>query len=429
MRYEQGTLLVDEGSTRYVSHELLVTLGTQLSQALDGELTTADATIWQAWREVPLAQFHPSDPHGQLLWKVFDDNVAPVTMVFHRSSIHQAMTSVAADGGDNDPARDVVASAAYFATVTSLNPAQCVETFGQHYSSLQQHYRFATQQALARANFFESQNLAVLQATTLFLACLRHPKDASFVLSMAAVVHWTAQRLGLHRDGTTFGRGPFQVEIRRRLWRSIYLLDSRSPEFYAMGPQIARNSDISPDMTKAPDERTGFTDMTFCLIRCEMTVLYRRFHLPIPQYCDVSLPLQWVTATVIRLALTRSWLLAHIPEAPITKQIPQLGISVAEDPVPRELFVAAIEVVEFAYLLETDPRTKQWSWLLECYPRWHSLSLVNWARSVATQAVPQWMAAGFQNGGSGITPKIVVQLTRRAASALGPDRPLLSTRP
>jgi hypothetical protein len=201
------------------------------------------------------------------------------------------MTNVAADGGDNDPARDVVAFAAYFAAVASLNPAQCVGTFGQDYSSLQQHYRFATQQALARANFFESQNLAVLQATRLFLICLRHPKDPSFVLSMAAVVHRTAQRLGLHRDGTTFGLGPFQVEIRRRLWWSIYLLDSRSSEFYAMGPQIAeesydarlplniQDSDISPDMTKAPDERTGFMDMTFCLIRCEMTVLYRRFHL------------------------------------------------------------------------------------------------------------------------------------------------------
>ncbi|KAJ0418697.1 hypothetical protein BJY00DRAFT_287257 [Aspergillus carlsbadensis] len=384
------------------------------------------------------------------------------------------MTSVAGAAGDSDSATDAVAFAAYFAAVTSFDPEECVETFGQDYSSLQQHYRFVTQQALARANFLESQSLVVLQATVLFVTCLRHPKDASFVLAMAAVVHRTAQKLGLHRDGTNFDLDPFQVETRRRLWWSIYLLDSRSSEFHAMGPQIAEESydtrlplnvndaDMSPGMTRALEERTGFTDMTFCLIRCEMTVLYRRFHLRTQstggrtpqdlegrlhelerihiqlqerylQHCDVSLPLQWVTATVIRLALARSWLLAHIPETPITEQIPELGISVAEDPVRQELFVAAIEVVEFAYLLETGPRTKQWSWLFEGYPQWHALvfvltelcvrpqtpALVDWAWGVATQAVTRWIKADFHSGGSGITPRIVFQLMRRAASVLG----------
>ncbi|KAL3486469.1 fungal-specific transcription factor domain-containing protein [Aspergillus germanicus] len=397
-------------------------------------------------------------------------------MIFHRPMIHETMTSKTADEGDNDPASDAVAFAAYFAALASLDPEECVETFGQDYSSLQQHYRFATQQALARANFLESQNLAVLQATTLFLTCLRHPKDASFVLAMAALVQRTAQEIGLHRDGSNFDLDPFQVEIRRRLWWSIYLLDSRSSEFHAMRPQIAEESydtrlpfninslDISPDMTEAPEERTGFTDMTFCLSRCEMTVLYRRFHRSTQgnntdernsqvverrlhelrrihtqlqqrylQHCDVSLPLQWVTATVIRLALARSWLLAHIPETPTTGDISQLGIHVAQGPDRQELFVAAIEVVEFAYLLEVDPRTKQWSWLFEGYPQWHSLvfvltelclrpqtpALVDQAWGVATQAVTRWINADFDSGGSGITPKIVFQLMRGAASVLG----------
>lgn len=30
------------------------------------------------------------------------------------------------------------------------------------------------------------------------------------------------------------------------------------------------------------------------------------------QYYDTSIPVQWVTATVIRLALARSWLIAHL---------------------------------------------------------------------------------------------------------------------
>jgi hypothetical protein len=31
--------------------------------------------------------------------------------------------------------------------------------------------------------------------------------------------------------------------------------------------------------------------------------------------------------------------------------------------------------MEFAYLVETDSRTKQWSWLFEGYPQWHAVAL------------------------------------------------------
>ncbi|KAB8268064.1 hypothetical protein BDV30DRAFT_243701 [Aspergillus minisclerotigenes] len=183
----------------------------------------------------------------------------------------------------------------------------------------------------------------------------------------------------------------------------IYLLDSQSSELHAIGTLITEsyydtklplninNSDLSTESSAPPDERIEFTESTFCLIRCEMAVLYRRSFLnahPINsevhpshlldnrlrqleeirthlqsrylQYCDTSIPAQWVTATVIRLALARSWLMAHLSQGTMTVRMPLIEIS-PEDSKRDQLFLTAIDVVEFAYLLETDPRTVQWA--------------------------------------------------------------------
>ncbi|KAE8419303.1 fungal-specific transcription factor domain-containing protein [Aspergillus pseudocaelatus] len=231
-----------------------------------------------------------------------------------------------------------------------MSPEQCAEELGQDHSTLLQQYRFATQQALARAGFLQTRSQTVLQAAVLFLTCLRRPGDAEFVWTMTTAVYRLAQGLGLHRDGTHFGLTPFEIELRRRLWWSIYLLDSQSSELHAIGTLITEScydtklllningTDLSPESTTPPEERNEFTEMTFCLIRCEMTALCRRSFLnahPAPgssegytahllderlrqleqirthlhdrylQYCDISIPAQWVTATVIRLTRWR----------------------------------------------------------------------------------------------------------------------------
>ncbi|KAB8215666.1 hypothetical protein BDV33DRAFT_180492 [Aspergillus novoparasiticus] len=56
----------------------------------------------------------------------------------------------------------------------------------------------------------------------------------------------------------------------------------------------------------------------------------------------------------------------------MTVRMPLIEIS-PEDPKREQLFLTAIEVVEFAYLLETDPQTARWAWLFERYPQWHAV--------------------------------------------------------
>lgn len=99
-------------------------------------------------------------------------------------------------------------------------------------------------------------------------------------------------------------------------------------------------------MTEFPEERQGFTDMTFCLIRFEVTNIFRRIlyippgpsrcseffaALTIPEKekwisechqrledkylknCDMSVPLYWVTATISRLVMSKMWLVVYHP--------------------------------------------------------------------------------------------------------------------
>ncbi|KAJ5464188.1 hypothetical protein N7475_007323 [Penicillium sp. IBT 31633x] len=146
--------------------------------------------------------------------------------------------------------------------------------------------------------------------------------------------------------------------------------------------------------------------------------------------CDVSIPVQWATATVIRLALARAWLIAHLPEGMFAEYILLMGNSHPESPMREQLFSTTIEVLEFAYLLETDFRTKRWSWLFENYPQWHSVVfllselcarpqtiLADRAWAVVVKAVARWTNTDPRK--DGITPKVIHHLIERAAAASG----------
>lgn len=421
---------------------------------------------------VSLEAFHPSMAQSQMLWNIYQENVAPVLMVFHKPSLFRLVYKAASNTSYIDRASEAVVFAVYFAAVNSMDTRDCGEVMSHDHSSLREYYKFATQQALARAAFFQSSNLAVLQAAVLFLTCLRSKEETDFVWMMMAAIHRKAQGLGLHRDGTSFGLSPFEIEMRRRLWWYIYLLDSQSSGLHAIDTLITEqsydtkmplninDSDISPESTQAPESRVGFTEMTFCLVRAEITTRYRRLIANGPrendkkhasdilegrlcelekiystlqeyylQFCDITVPLQWVTATISRLALARLWVTTHFAQRSMAEEILSID-SPLEQTNRDQLFVTTIEVVEFAFLLETDPRTSGWSWLFAGYPQWHAavivlVELCSRPQGVETQrawvviqkAVAQWTNRSLNE--NGITMQTIFNLMERAASVQG----------
>jgi hypothetical protein len=85
-------------------------------------------------------------------------------------------------------------------------------------------------------------------------------------------------------------RAPFAKEERRRLWYALCVLDlSVAVDFASEAlmlpgtfdtprPTNVNDTDIFPDMKHAPVARTGWTDMTFSLMMCEITLAAKKAH-------------------------------------------------------------------------------------------------------------------------------------------------------
>lgn len=107
--------------------------------------------------------------------------------------------------------------------------------------------------------------------------------------SLLGVAVSIAHRLGVHRDGAQFHLPPYDVEIRRRMWHHIELLDSWSIENLGTETLIVPGSsdtmlphnindaswDTSPFSSSPLKVEIGFTDMTIALIQYEVAALFK----------------------------------------------------------------------------------------------------------------------------------------------------------
>ncbi len=242
---------------------------------------------------------------------------------------------------------------------------------------------------------------------------MRRHDETRFTWTLVGLAIRLARALGLHRDGTVFGLSPFDTEMRRRLWWSLCVLDLRAAEDFGTDPTILEQTydtamplnindeDITPGMTEFPPSRVGCSEMTFCLLRYEVASAIRHLDYVPPgqgtcheiaatlslqqkeklieatnkrleerylQYCDMTIPLHWVTATVGRLVMAKLWLMIYHP-------FQRPGSTMELSPsVRHRLFVTSIEVLEYARLLETEQSTAKWGWMFRTYVQWHPIA-------------------------------------------------------
>lgn len=84
--------------------------------------------------------------------------------------------------------------------------------------------------------------------------------------------------MGYHRDGDALGLGPFETEMRRRIWWQIMVRDSTyaalsslTPSLLPIGwdtkePQSLNDADLFPKATEPAHQREGPTEMAFCIV-------------------------------------------------------------------------------------------------------------------------------------------------------------------
>ena len=290
--------------------------------------------------------------------------------------------------------------------------------FGVDKPVLISQYRFALEQALAKAGFLTTNDIVVLQAFVLFLVLVRRHDDTRFAWTLTGLAIRIGSSLGLHRDGSAFpGLTPFEIEMRRRLFWAIIVLDLRSAEdqgtdltimdrtYDTNFPLNINDSDIDPDSTEFPPQREGTTDMTFCLIRYEICSLARRLHTVSSAMAPVcpkdhastleerermirevynrvetrylsdpkseSNPMFWTAAQIARVIVAKMILLIYQPIL-----FPGPNDEHLSGEIRSRLFSASIEIFEYNHLLNTDPRCRQWRWLFQTYTQWHAVAYI-----------------------------------------------------
>ncbi|QIW99488.1 hypothetical protein AMS68_005006 [Peltaster fructicola] len=430
-----GRLVINEGKSRYVNNSFWANLSNEvedlkgiLNQSSEEEdlpspgiapSTTKhhnEFVFGYSSQSVDMLSLHPPPAAIPMYWKTYKENVDPLVKVLHIPTTEPTVLSAASHLAHLSKGFETLMFAIYYGATTTLESVDCLGRFGESKQVLLARYRFGLEQALARANFLITEELVVLQSFLIFLICLRRNSDARIIWTLTGLVVRMGQTLGVHRDGTHFGLTPFETEMRRRAWWQICILDTRASEDHGCDPTIIEqafdtrlplninDTDIMPSSAAFPPERQGCTDISFCLIRCEVSSTFRRINYIPPgpskncntifmgatladkekwitechqrleekylKDCDMTVPLYWVTATVARLMMSKMWLMAYHP---FQRHDGGVGLSAETK---EKLFITSLENIEYSLLLETETRTRKWGWLFKTYMQWHALAFL-----------------------------------------------------
>ncbi|KAJ5831690.1 hypothetical protein N7474_000001 [Penicillium riverlandense] len=284
---------------------------------------------------------------------------------------------------------------------------ECRAEFNEDKQELLKRYQTRLEGYLSRADLLNSLDMNVLQAFVIYLICGRHDEDGPDVDTLIGVAIGIAVKIGLHRDGVPLGFSPFEIEMRRRLWWQICILDVRTAEDHGSDPRILVSSfdtkfplnvsdtDLDPDMSAPPLSRTGKTEMLFALVRFEVSNFARRILfsnkfcrenayriLSSPEkckaidlfkerietkylsHCDWNLPLDFITAASCRLILVKLKLSVSKPQTRENQTV-----------LMQENFrTICVEVLQCAQILRHYDKGKHWLWLFQIYIEWDALA-------------------------------------------------------
>lgn len=279
--------------------------------------------------------------------------------------------------------------------------------FGSTKADLSLKYRIGLEYALAKADFLTVPDIVLVQAFAIFLFLVRRHDNPRFVWMMTGLAIRMAQALGLHRDGSHFEHlTPYEVEMRRRVWWALCVLDVRASEdqgtdlsitsgsFDTKLPLNINDADIDPQTKQTPPPRQAMTDMAVSLVSLEICDIVRRWMAqaakggasgPEDQSCPVSefyetldrLYLQystesgnimrWVAVNTTRLLMAKMTLIFYLP---VLFSSPSEHFS---GEIRAKLLVSAIEVAEYNHVLNSERACRHLRWIFQTYTHWYAI--------------------------------------------------------
>ncbi|KAF2799291.1 hypothetical protein K505DRAFT_294967 [Melanomma pulvis-pyrius CBS 109.77] len=240
---------------------------------------------------VHLSTFHPEQVHIFRLWHIYLENVNPLLKVTHTPTLQARIIDAASNVANISPTLEALMFSVYYASASSLAEDECRTLFGSPREQLVRSYQFACEQALLNCDVLRTSDRECLTALYLYLVSARPHTDPRSLSCLLGVAIRIAQRIGIHNESNHDKCTAFEAEIRRRLWWSIVIFDSRicemthvrtamlAPAWDCRTPLNLNDSDIRPEMRTLPAIHEP-TEALFVVVRSKLGEFVRQsaFH-------------------------------------------------------------------------------------------------------------------------------------------------------
>ena len=359
-----------------------------------------------------IRSLHPNPTLVESYWQAYVTNVDPVAKILHKPSIKILVSKANDDLNSIDKPTEALLFAIYYAATISMTPEATVRDLGEDKKVLITRYKFAVEQALVRADLINTQDLVTLQAFVIFLICLRTHCHPRYVWTLTGLAIRIAQSMGIQRDGENFNLSVLETEARRRLWVQLYTLDVRASEDFGCNPTIPdgvfdtkkplniNDTELSVGTISYPHESEGCTEMTFSLIRYEVTSIeFHDFQGSGSRFCNhyrstVEMknslidqceerinarylhtrqhdsPLLRMCTTLFKTIITKARLSLCYPTSLVDSTDLQSG------ELEETLLLSRVEIIENVSILLFDASTEKFRWMFRTYMQWKTLAVV-----------------------------------------------------
>ncbi|KAJ5918340.1 hypothetical protein N7454_010715 [Penicillium verhagenii] len=353
-----------------------------------------------------IREFHPLPSQIPFLLNVFSENVNAIAQIVHMPSTSKMISELRGDMSKLTPSNEALMFSIYYGAVTSMEEEDIMLNFGVSKQHLNLKYRLGLEHALAKADFLNAPDLILVQSLANFLLLARRHDSPRYIWMMTGIVIRMALALGLQRDGSHFGYlTPFEIEMRRRVWWCLCMIDVRASEDQGTDFTIALGSfdtkmplninsvDISPESTEMPTEHVGLTDMSltrvnFAIVDVSKQMvarsskstsleeqshfldeIYEHLQVGFLQYQTNSEAniMYWMSVAITRLVIGKMTLLVYVP---VLFASPNENLS---EKIRNKLLVAAIEVAEYNHALNAEPACRHVRWVFQTYTHWHAI--------------------------------------------------------
>ncbi|KAL3422001.1 fungal specific transcription factor [Phlyctema vagabunda] len=356
-----------------------------------------------------LQSLTPTRWQAAQLWQIFQNNVDPVVKILHIPTTQVDVFSAIADLETASGDMKALLFSIYFAATTTLSPTEVTNLLNQSREAALHKFKGALQQALSMSQILDSPSMKSLQALAIYIVCLRAHDRGRAGWALNGLILRLAKSVGLHRDGKNFGLSPFESEMRRRLWHQIDTADVRASEDLGISlsstdlsidtalPLNLDDIDLSVDMESLPVAKKKWTGMTLSRLQLEAAYVGQQVvqnighssatmssqtsrdeilkaHLvhvenSYLKYCNENIPVQRLTATMVRGYLIKlDFLMRH--------QNPSIEIEES----PNDPYASDEGLIEGCLLIEaqinwfSDEMLKGFQWYLRTFFQYYILT-------------------------------------------------------